>query len=85
MMMKIGFCFIVMLYFVVNYFEDYKYTTQLTCHLSFFRMPELPAFPRMSFLLLCILGMTLMTSGFPQPRLPLRWLLTKSHHGSSKI
>ncbi|CAB1421367.1 unnamed protein product [Pleuronectes platessa] len=27
---------------------------------------------RMSFLLLCILGMTLVTSGFPQPRLPLR-------------
>ncbi|KAI3367985.1 hypothetical protein L3Q82_026809 [Scortum barcoo] len=35
-------------------------------------MPELPAFPRMSFLSLCILGMTLVTSGFPQPRLPLR-------------
>ncbi|XP_031733714.1 tuberoinfundibular peptide of 39 residues [Anarrhichthys ocellatus] len=35
-------------------------------------MSELPAFPRMSFLLLCILGMTLVTSGFPQPRLPLR-------------
>ncbi|XP_070699113.1 tuberoinfundibular peptide of 39 residues [Pempheris klunzingeri] len=35
-------------------------------------MSELPAFPRMSFLLLCILGMTLVTSSFPQPRLPLR-------------
>ncbi|XP_068573863.1 tuberoinfundibular peptide of 39 residues [Cebidichthys violaceus] len=35
-------------------------------------MSELPAFPRMSFLLLCILGMTLVTTGFPQPRLPLR-------------
>ncbi|XP_068451617.1 tuberoinfundibular peptide of 39 residues [Clinocottus analis] len=35
-------------------------------------MSELPAFPRVSFLLLCILGMTLVTSGFPQPRLPLR-------------
>ncbi|XP_044022365.1 tuberoinfundibular peptide of 39 residues [Siniperca chuatsi] len=35
-------------------------------------MPELPAFPQMTFLLLCILGMTLVTSGFPQPRLPLR-------------
>ncbi|XP_047466365.1 tuberoinfundibular peptide of 39 residues [Mugil cephalus] len=35
-------------------------------------MSELPAFPRMSFLLITILGMTLMTSGFPQPRLPLR-------------
>ncbi|KAM4542337.1 tuberoinfundibular peptide of 39 residues [Odontesthes bonariensis] len=28
--------------------------------------------PRMSFLLLCILGMTSVMSGFPQPRLPLR-------------
>ncbi|XP_026166600.1 tuberoinfundibular peptide of 39 residues [Mastacembelus armatus] len=35
-------------------------------------MSELPAFPCTSFLLLCILGMTLVTSGFPQPRLPLR-------------
>ncbi|XP_049918415.1 tuberoinfundibular peptide of 39 residues [Epinephelus moara] len=35
-------------------------------------MSELSAFPRMSFLLLCILGMTLVTSGFPQPGLPLR-------------
>ncbi|XP_029317242.1 tuberoinfundibular peptide of 39 residues [Cottoperca gobio] len=35
-------------------------------------MSDLPAFPRMSFLLLCILGMTSVTSGFPQPRLPLR-------------
>ncbi|XP_035530548.1 tuberoinfundibular peptide of 39 residues [Morone saxatilis] len=35
-------------------------------------MSELPAFPRMSFLLLCILGMTVVTSGFPQPRLSLR-------------
>ncbi|KAM4625028.1 tuberoinfundibular peptide of 39 residues [Polymixia lowei] len=35
-------------------------------------MSELPAFPRLSFLLLCILGMTLVTSGFPQPQLPLR-------------
>ncbi|XP_022606924.1 tuberoinfundibular peptide of 39 residues [Seriola dumerili] len=35
-------------------------------------MSEQPAFPHTSFLLLCILGMTLMTSGFPQPRLPLR-------------
>ncbi|XP_042244495.1 tuberoinfundibular peptide of 39 residues isoform X3 [Thunnus maccoyii] len=35
------------------------------------RMSGLPAFPRTSFLLLCILGMTLVTSGFPQPRLPL--------------
>ncbi|XP_071770367.1 tuberoinfundibular peptide of 39 residues [Centroberyx gerrardi] len=35
-------------------------------------MSKLPAFPRASFLLLCILGMTLVTSGFPQPRLPLR-------------
>ncbi|TDG98591.1 hypothetical protein EPR50_G00201880 [Perca flavescens] len=38
------------------------------------RMSELPAFPRMTFLLLCILGMTLVTSGFPQSRLPLRSL-----------
>ncbi|XP_069016569.1 tuberoinfundibular peptide of 39 residues isoform X2 [Embiotoca jacksoni] len=35
-------------------------------------MSELPAFPRMSLLLLGILGMTLLTSGFPQPQLPLR-------------
>ncbi|XP_071395188.1 tuberoinfundibular peptide of 39 residues [Centroberyx affinis] len=35
-------------------------------------MSELPAFPRASFLLLCILGMTPVTSGFPRPRLPLR-------------
>ncbi|XP_039993288.1 tuberoinfundibular peptide of 39 residues [Xiphias gladius] len=35
-------------------------------------MPAQPAFPRTSFLLLCILGMTFVTSGFPQPRLPLR-------------
>ncbi|XP_070777114.1 tuberoinfundibular peptide of 39 residues [Enoplosus armatus] len=35
-------------------------------------MPELPALPRLSFLLLCILGTTLLTSGFPQPPLPLR-------------
>ncbi|TKS86155.1 Tuberoinfundibular peptide [Collichthys lucidus] len=35
-------------------------------------MSELPAFPRMSFLLLCILGTISVTSGFPQPRLPLR-------------
>uniref|UniRef100_UPI0037E97D16 tuberoinfundibular peptide of 39 residues n=1 Tax=Semicossyphus pulcher TaxID=241346 RepID=UPI0037E97D16 len=35
-------------------------------------MSELPAFPRMSFLLLCILGMTLLTSGFPHTRLHLR-------------
>ncbi|XP_041810493.1 tuberoinfundibular peptide of 39 residues [Chelmon rostratus] len=32
-------------------------------------MSELPAFPRMSILLLCTLGMTW---GFPQPGLPLR-------------
>ncbi|XP_056282008.1 tuberoinfundibular peptide of 39 residues [Pseudoliparis swirei] len=32
-------------------------------------MSELPAIPRMSFLLLCILGLTLVISGFPQPRL----------------
>ncbi|GAA6229524.1 tuberoinfundibular peptide of 39 residues [Lates japonicus] len=35
-------------------------------------MSEQPALPRTSFLLLCILGMTLVTSGFPQPRLSLR-------------
>nr|XP_020464408.1 tuberoinfundibular peptide of 39 residues isoform X2 [Monopterus albus] len=35
-------------------------------------MSDLPTFPCMSFLLLCILGMTLVTSGFPQPRLHLR-------------
>ncbi|XP_023129859.1 tuberoinfundibular peptide of 39 residues [Amphiprion ocellaris] len=35
-------------------------------------MSELPVISRMSFLLLCILGMTLVTSGFPQPRLPVR-------------
>ncbi|XP_034381383.1 tuberoinfundibular peptide of 39 residues [Cyclopterus lumpus] len=35
-------------------------------------MSELLAIPRMSFLLLSILGLTLMTSGFPQPRLTLR-------------
>ncbi|XP_041669069.1 tuberoinfundibular peptide of 39 residues [Cheilinus undulatus] len=35
-------------------------------------MSELPTFPRMPTLLLCILGMTLMTSGFPHPRLHLR-------------
>ncbi|XP_053191182.1 tuberoinfundibular peptide of 39 residues [Scomber japonicus] len=34
-------------------------------------MSELPAFHRTSLLLLCILGMTLVTSGFPQARLPL--------------
>ncbi|KAK5856981.1 hypothetical protein PBY51_010254 [Eleginops maclovinus] len=35
-------------------------------------MSELLAFPRMSFLLLCILGMILVTSGFPQHRLHFR-------------
>nr|XP_046269768.1 tuberoinfundibular peptide of 39 residues [Scatophagus argus] len=35
-------------------------------------MSELPVFQRMSFLLLCILGMTLVTSGFPQPPVALR-------------
>ncbi|KAJ4939845.1 tuberoinfundibular peptide of 39 residues [Gymnodraco acuticeps] len=35
-------------------------------------MSDLLAFPRMSFLLLCILGMILVTSGFPQHRLHLR-------------
>ncbi|XP_028251866.1 tuberoinfundibular peptide of 39 residues [Parambassis ranga] len=35
-------------------------------------MSALPVFSRMSFLLLCILGMSLLTSGFPQPRLSLR-------------
>ncbi|XP_054470621.1 tuberoinfundibular peptide of 39 residues [Anoplopoma fimbria] len=35
-------------------------------------MCELTAFPRMSYLLLCILAMTLVTSGFPQPRLHVR-------------
>ncbi|XP_008301211.1 tuberoinfundibular peptide of 39 residues [Stegastes partitus] len=35
-------------------------------------MSELPSVSRMSFMLLCVLGMTLVTSGFPQPRLPLR-------------
>ncbi|XP_034432543.1 tuberoinfundibular peptide of 39 residues [Hippoglossus hippoglossus] len=34
--------------------------------------PSEAALCRMSFLLLCILGMTLVTSGFPQPGLPLR-------------
>uniref|UniRef100_A0A667Y4M2 Tuberoinfundibular peptide of 39 residues n=1 Tax=Myripristis murdjan TaxID=586833 RepID=A0A667Y4M2_9TELE len=33
-------------------------------------MSGLPVFHRAPFLLLCILGVTLMTSGFPQPRLP---------------
>ncbi|KAM8916272.1 tuberoinfundibular peptide of 39 residues [Spinachia spinachia] len=37
-------------------------------------MSELPAFHRMSFLLLCILAITLVTSGFPQTRPPLRSL-----------
>ncbi|XP_040916492.1 tuberoinfundibular peptide of 39 residues [Toxotes jaculatrix] len=36
------------------------------------RMSGQPAFPRTSILLICILGMTLVTTGFPQPRLPLR-------------
>ncbi|XP_034531741.1 tuberoinfundibular peptide of 39 residues [Notolabrus celidotus] len=35
-------------------------------------MSELPSFSRMSALLLCILGMTVMTSGLPHPRLNLR-------------
>nr|XP_020511193.1 tuberoinfundibular peptide of 39 residues [Labrus bergylta] len=35
-------------------------------------MAELPSFPRMSTLLLCILGMTMMTSGFPHTRLHFR-------------
>ncbi|XP_056151438.1 tuberoinfundibular peptide of 39 residues [Lampris incognitus] len=35
-------------------------------------MSSLPAFPRASFLLLCILGTTLPTAGFPHPRLPIR-------------
>ncbi|KAM6969586.1 tuberoinfundibular peptide of 39 residues [Tautogolabrus adspersus] len=35
-------------------------------------MSELLTFPRMSTLLLCILGMTLMTSGFPHARLHFR-------------
>ncbi|XP_061600184.1 tuberoinfundibular peptide of 39 residues [Cololabis saira] len=35
-------------------------------------MSRLPFIPHMSFLLLCILGMTSVTSGFPQLRLPLR-------------
>ncbi|XP_067336655.1 tuberoinfundibular peptide of 39 residues isoform X1 [Channa argus] len=36
------------------------------------RMSLLPVFPCTSILLLCILGMTLVTSGFPQPRLTIR-------------
>lgn len=69
--------------FIGNKLEDYKYATQLTCklyyvhYLFFVRMSDLLAFPRMSFLLLCILGMILVTSGFPQHRLHLRCLLTK--------
>lgn len=39
-----------------------------------FRMSQLPVFPRTCVPLLCILGMILLTSGFPQPRLPLRWV-----------
>uniref|UniRef100_A0A8C7WV05 Tuberoinfundibular peptide of 39 residues n=1 Tax=Oryzias sinensis TaxID=183150 RepID=A0A8C7WV05_9TELE len=35
-------------------------------------MSRIPVFPRMSFLLLCIMGMISMVSGFPQTRLPLR-------------
>ncbi|XP_026212034.1 tuberoinfundibular peptide of 39 residues [Anabas testudineus] len=35
-------------------------------------MSLLPVFPCTSFLLLCILSTTLVTSGFPQARLPLR-------------
>ncbi|XP_059209435.1 tuberoinfundibular peptide of 39 residues [Centropristis striata] len=35
-------------------------------------MSELPALSRVSLLLLCLLGLTWMTSAFPQPRLPLR-------------
>ncbi|XP_060919315.1 tuberoinfundibular peptide of 39 residues [Labrus mixtus] len=35
-------------------------------------MAELPSFPRMSTLLLCILGMTMMTAGFPHARLHFR-------------
>ncbi|XP_028293726.1 tuberoinfundibular peptide of 39 residues-like [Gouania willdenowi] len=34
-------------------------------------MSEMTAVPQLSYRLLCILGMTLVTSGFPQPRLPL--------------
>ncbi|XP_039459465.1 tuberoinfundibular peptide of 39 residues isoform X1 [Oreochromis aureus] len=37
-----------------------------------FRMSQLPVFPRTCVPLLCILGMILLTSGFPQSRLPLR-------------
>ncbi|XP_037343198.2 tuberoinfundibular peptide of 39 residues [Pungitius pungitius] len=37
-------------------------------------MSELPAFHRLSFLLLCILALTVVTSGFPQTRPPLRSL-----------
>ncbi|XP_074548691.1 tuberoinfundibular peptide of 39 residues [Halichoeres trimaculatus] len=35
-------------------------------------MSELPSLPRMSTLLLCILGLTVMTSGLPHPRFQLR-------------
>ncbi|NP_001266421.1 tuberoinfundibular peptide of 39 residues precursor [Oreochromis niloticus] len=35
-------------------------------------MSQLPVFPRTCVPLLCILGMILLTSGFPQSRLPLR-------------
>nr|XP_015824601.2 tuberoinfundibular peptide of 39 residues [Nothobranchius furzeri] len=35
-------------------------------------MSEFPALLRMSFLVLCIVGMTSVTFGFPRPRLPLR-------------
>lgn len=36
------------------------------------RMSKLPTSHRLSLLLLCILGITLVTSGLPQPRLRLR-------------
>ncbi|XP_073323365.1 tuberoinfundibular peptide of 39 residues [Pagrus major] len=35
-------------------------------------MSEVPSLPRVSLLFLCILGMTMVTSGFPQPQLHLR-------------
>lgn len=88
MMMEIGY-FIYLFYFIYDWFEDYKYSVNIYLNQSnffhFFRMSELPAFHRMPFLLLCIVGMTLVTSGFPEPRLRLRWLLTKSHHDNSKL
>uniref|UniRef100_A0A3B4F4D1 Tuberoinfundibular peptide of 39 residues n=1 Tax=Pundamilia nyererei TaxID=303518 RepID=A0A3B4F4D1_9CICH len=43
-------------------------------------MSQLPVFPRTCVPLLCILGMILLTSGFPQPRLPLRSLEDSEEH-----